>query len=93
MARHKDAGWNLSEPSPGRIDTWEEAGIAVLMDIRDRLDVLRCPGFQAIPRVLRNIDRSTRPARRRRLSRARHAARHKAILRKGRQQFIARRAA
>ncbi len=41
MARHKDVDWNLSDTGAG-VSTWEEVGVAVLMDIRDRLNVLRC---------------------------------------------------
>lgn len=37
MARHKDANWNLPGP---RVESWTQASVAVLMDIRDELKSL-----------------------------------------------------
>jgi hypothetical protein len=67
MARHKNSDWQLPGP---RIGTWEQVGIAVLMDIRDELqsiglqqtrllNILECRNFQNIPRILRAIARNT----------------------------------
>lgn len=57
MARHKNATWNLEEPSPGM----DGAQLAALMDIRDELQklnaVFACGNFQSIPRELRAINR------------------------------------
>lgn len=61
MARHANGNWDLPEGC-----TWEQVGIAVLMDIRDRLDrignhtnVLVCRNTQDIPRILRKIAANT----------------------------------
>lgn len=60
MARHKDAEWNLPGPS---VTTWEQASVAVLMDIRDELKALnrtmQCRNTQMIPQYLRDIRRNT----------------------------------
>lgn len=57
MARHKDANWNLSEPAL----TWEQAQIAVLMDIRDELkSINRLLNCYRIPRALDAISRIDR---------------------------------
>jgi len=60
MARHKNANWNLAEP---KVTSWEEASVAVLMDIRDELQrlnaLLYCGNFTAIPSTLRAIRRNT----------------------------------
>lgn len=49
MARHKNANWNI----PEKCTSWEQAYMAVLMDIRDELQAIRrlaeCP---RIPRAL-----------------------------------------
>lgn len=62
MARHKDANWTVSDAPT----SWDEAMVAVLMDIRDelkamntKLRVLQCPGFLAMPRKLDRIGRNT----------------------------------
>jgi hypothetical protein len=62
MARHKDANWSV----PDNPYCWEQAMVAVLMDIRDELkalnrtlNVLRCPNFLAIPRTLEQIRANT----------------------------------
>lgn len=63
MARHKDAEWQLAE----RLYDWNEAQVAVLMDLRDELKklnrLLHCQNFIEIPRILRGIRRklSTKP--------------------------------
>ena len=64
MARFKDTDWNLPLGSDGRsVETWEQACLAVLMDVRDELKrlnaALYCPNFQHIPRTLREIKRNT----------------------------------
>jgi hypothetical protein len=66
--RHARTDWNL--PEDGTL-TWQQAEIAVLMDIRDTLDVisrklsaLECPNFQAIPQTLTQIKRNTTKRRR-----------------------------
>lgn len=57
--RHKNVGWNL----PERTSTYDQAQLAVLMDIRDELQELnalfRCHNFLQIPAVLRDIRRNT----------------------------------
>ena len=57
MARHKDSSWSL----PEQVVNWEQAGVAVLMDIRDELKtlnrLLHCQNFIAIPRKLDRIDK------------------------------------
>ena len=46
MSRYKDANWTLPAP---KLETWEQAGLAVLMDIRDELKqlnrVFSCGGY------------------------------------------------
>lgn len=68
MRQHANVDWTLPIP---RLETWEQAGIAVLMDIRDELQklnaLLGCHNFVSIPTVLRSIRRNTskpRPKRR-----------------------------
>jgi hypothetical protein len=60
--------WDLAEPN-GSIGTWEKAGIAVLMDIRDEMrrmnSVLHCQNFLCVPQTLRDIKRNTTKPRRR----------------------------
>lgn len=66
MGRHKDGNWNLGEP----VMTWEEASVAVLMDIRDELKQLNrifaCPNFQQVPRILKTIRANTTKRKRKR---------------------------
>lgn len=54
--RLKDKNW-----APGSDNdtapTWEHVAVAILLDIRDRLDVLRCPSFVDIPVKLERIGR------------------------------------
>lgn len=58
MARHKDTNWSLPEPTVG---TWEQAGVAVLMDIRDELKALNakldCHRVQRMLTTIERIDR------------------------------------
>lgn len=65
--RRKNVDWLVAEPN-GQVQTWERAGIAVLMDIRDELQslnrLLACPNFTGIPRTLTHIRRATEGARR-----------------------------
>jgi hypothetical protein len=60
--RFKNTTWDLGD-GKGNIDSWEQAKMAVLYDIRDELQtlnrVLACPNFTAIPTVLRTIRRNT----------------------------------
>jgi hypothetical protein len=60
--RFKDIEWNLADDQ-GRVGTWERVQVAVLMDLRDELkrlnNLLACPNFVAIPRILRGIRRNT----------------------------------
>lgn len=61
--RHKNQNWALPTNAIGNIETWQGVEIAVLMDIRDELQVLngllRCPNFLAIPKKLDAIRRNT----------------------------------
>jgi hypothetical protein len=63
MARHKNSNWNL----PFTLENWEQASVAVLMDIRDELrnlnQLLNCPNALRIPRILDAIVVNTRKAR------------------------------
>lgn len=68
--RHRDGDWIVGDEK-GVVPTWERAGIAVLMDIRDELKRLNaaiyCPNFMAIPRTLKRISRNTaKPKKKRR---------------------------
>jgi hypothetical protein len=64
MSRRKDVDWNIPEKEL----TWEQASVAVLMDLRDELkeishsvSVLQCSNFIRIPKVLDRIARNTKP--------------------------------
>lgn len=63
--RHKDTEWSL----PETVQTCEQAGVAVLMDIRDELRLIRsvlcCPNARDIPNILRDIRTNTKKPRRR----------------------------
>lgn len=67
--RKKNSIWYVADES-GKTLTWDEAQLAVLMDIRDELQamnrVLRCPNFQHIPAKLDRIGRNTAKPRKRR---------------------------
>ena len=62
---HKKANldWDVTNDK-GTVTTWEQVGIAVLMDIRQELRdlnrLLRCPNFLSIPAKLETIGRNTR---------------------------------
>ena len=60
--RFRDRDWNLADDK-GRIGSWELVQVAVLMDLRDELkrlnNLLNCPNFISIPRILRGIRRNT----------------------------------
>jgi hypothetical protein len=71
MARHKNKDWNLSgseENGRSKDVSAEHLPVAVLMDIRDELQVLNrllaCPNFIDIPNILRAIRRNTTKPRR-----------------------------
>lgn len=71
MARHKDVTWNL----PQQCQDWTQVQTAILMDIRDelkamnqKLDVLRCSHFLAIPHTLQRIALNTAKPKRKRKS-------------------------
>jgi len=53
--RMKDVAWCPGDEK-GQAPNWERVSIAVLLDIRDRLDVLRCPNFQDIPHRLSRLE-------------------------------------
>lgn len=61
MARFKDFDWNLTRLPGGRIETWQQAEIAVLMDLRDELKSLNAVfacrnvqvGFAALSKMAR----------------------------------------
>lgn len=59
MARHRNANWEF----PDKIVNYEQAGVAVLMDIRDELrklnSLLSCQNFREIPMVLKTIRGNT----------------------------------
>ena len=63
MARHKNGDWNLGEKASDGL-TWEQASIAVLMDIRDELQrlnrVICCSNFIGMPFTLRRIEENTK---------------------------------
>jgi len=63
MARFKDVNWTLPANTDGSIKSWEAVNLAVLMDIRDQLEVLNrvfaCPNFQAVPQLLKAIKANT----------------------------------
>lgn len=83
MARHADVRWNLPEGQRSAADgslahSWEAIQTAILMDIRDRLNVLRCAEFQQLPQVLRGIRRNTaKPPRRLAAQHHRRALQHR----------------
>lgn len=60
MGRHKDTNWII----PDNVVDWNQAQIAVLMDIRDELKhlnrTLDCRMFQSIPNTLLGIEDNTR---------------------------------
>ena len=80
MARHKDFDWSLPENSgtPHRHE-WDSVHAALLMDIRDRLNVRRCGDFLDIPYKLDRVVRNTTKRRERKPD---PWQRHRAALRK-----------
>lgn len=55
--RCKDWNWSVRSSVADTVGaSWEGAHLAVLMDIRDRLDVLNCPNAIDIPNILRRIE-------------------------------------
>lgn len=71
MARHKNINWTL----PDSVMTWDQAAVAVLMDLRDELQrlnaLLHCSNAQNIPHILRRIEDNTMPKPRKRRRRGR----------------------
>lgn len=70
MPRFKDFDWDLRQGNNfGTAASWEDAKMAVLMDIRDELKVLnrvfKCPNFLAVPHKLDTIIKNTTKPRRR----------------------------
>lgn len=68
--RRKDANWIVGDDT-GKVQSWDEVQVAILMDIRDELKrlnaVLHCPNFLDIPRKLDKVERNTKKKRRRRV--------------------------
>jgi len=66
MARRRNADWNL----PERCQDWEQAGVAVLMDIRDELQALRrlanCPRIPVALDAMRDLGIAARRRKRKR---------------------------
>lgn len=64
----RNADWNLQTDVSGHC-TWDGVKIALLMDIRSELRRIRtiaeCPNAIAIPNLLRQIVKQTKPTRRR----------------------------
>ena len=67
--RRKNANWIVT--SDGSVTSWDQVQVALLMDLRDELQrltaILSCPRFMAIPSRLEDIERNTRPKKRRHL--------------------------
>jgi hypothetical protein len=58
MARYKNTDWDLPE---GRVGTWEQAQVAILMDIRDELKTLNATlGCWRVRRMADDINRIDR---------------------------------
>lgn len=68
MARYKDVNWNLYGNDGDKLVDNVNIKIALMMDIRDRLDrvlrVLECSNTADIPCILRRIARNTAKKRR-----------------------------
>lgn len=68
--RRKNVSWSVGNAKDGGVETWEAAGVAVLMDIRDELQALNrllaCPNFLGIPHTLTKIKQNTTKPRKRR---------------------------
>lgn len=69
MPRFKDTNWDFTATPDGGMQTWEQAQVAVLMDIRDELKrlnhLLNCPNFTSIPHKLESIRKNTTKRRKR----------------------------
>jgi hypothetical protein len=65
--RQKNQKWNIVPSKDGTFN-WDQATVAVLMDIRDELralnDLLGCPNFADISRTLKQIRYNTTKHRR-----------------------------
>lgn len=63
MGRFRNCNWNTPTPEGSTNVSNDEVKIALLMDIRDRLDrvlrVLECGNARDIPNILRRISRNT----------------------------------
>jgi len=61
--RKRNVNWWVAEED-GTVPSWDRAAVAVLMDIRDELQILNrllaCPNFTGIPETLRTIARHTK---------------------------------
>ena len=59
MARHKGLVWTL----PDNLDSWDQVNAAILMDIRDELQmlnrVMQCRNVLRIPGILDSIAKNT----------------------------------
>jgi len=70
MARFKNIDWNLPTKANGGIDSWNGVTAALLMDIRDELQVLNrllgCHNFLRVPRILDDIAANTKKPTRKR---------------------------
>jgi hypothetical protein len=62
-SRFKNQQWTFGVSDNGSIPSWEQVGVAVLLDIRDELQtlnrLLNCPKFIGIPGTLDRIARNT----------------------------------
>jgi len=58
MARHRNGNWNLPD---GKVETWDQVQVAVLMDIRDELQklnrLMECSNVRAGFIALQRIDK------------------------------------
>jgi len=67
--RFKDTVWQVNKGLDGMI-SFPGAQLTVLMDIRDELKklnaLLHCSNFTAIPHVMREVARNTKPKKRKR---------------------------
>lgn len=64
--RKRNVNWQVADTN-GDVKSWDQAMVAVLMDIRDELKQLNhvfgCANFLAIPMTLNRIDNNTRKPR------------------------------
>lgn len=64
MARHRNYDWNLPENNgKPNVHDWNSVHTAMLMDIRDELQILNrllgCANFRQVPAILRGIRANT----------------------------------